>query len=236
MPVRYWGLGALALLLPAAAGQAHQFKNYDLNGGHYDDGGTYHCHLAGCEPTESRYERRRRIITNTRDQEKYYMAEDWPHWEVVDGCRDARHAVLAATSQVEPTFATPRRCTVREGLWVDEYTGEEYTRAGELEIDHIIPPMYANATNGYQWDLGKRTAFANDPLNLIAVGRDVHRQKRNRGIGSWRPRDEFLCEYAQAWRDISEKYELDLIPRDTGRMRNILEDCQETGVTTDTSD
>ncbi|MEX2366930.1 MAG: hypothetical protein WD601_10010 [Pseudohongiellaceae bacterium] len=217
----------LLLLLPAAGTQAHEFKSYDLNGGHYDDFGTYHCHLAGCEMTEHRYQIRRRLISNTRDQEKFFHPDDWPYWEYPGGgCQDARARVLIQTSQVPVTFNTPRECVVREGLWVDDYTGEEYTRAAEMEIDHIIPPMYANATNGYRWDYGKRVSFANDPLNLIPVSRDTYRSKRSRSIGQWRPREEFLCEYAAAWRDISETYDLDLVNRDTGRMRNILEDCQ----------
>lgn len=218
-----------ALLVPVLPALAHQTKPYDLNGGHYDDFGTYHCHLAGCELTESRYETRRSLLRNPRDQEKFYLAEDWPHWQPFNGCQNTRNAILANTSREHVTFATPRNCTVREGLWIDEYTGEEYTRAAELEIDHIIPPIYANASNGYQWDLGKRSAFANDPINLIPVARDVHRSKRERGIGSWRPpREDYWCQYAAAWRDVSEKYDLRLFPRDSGRLRNILAECETT--------
>lgn len=215
----------LLTLLPPGA-QAHETKQYDLNGGHYDDAGTYHCHTSFCRPTEHRYQRRRRIVNNVDDMRNYYLEEDWPHWEIMGGgCQDARNAILALTSRVPVTWSNPRQCTVREGLWVDPYTGEEFTRAGELEVDHIIAPVYANATNGYQWDQGKRTAFANDPLNLIPVGRATYRNKRQRGIGSWRPREEYLCEYARAWQAVSEKYELDLANRDQNRMKRILDDC-----------
>jgi len=68
--------------------------------------------------------------------------------------------------------------------------------------------------------------FANDPLNLIAVGRDIHEKKRDRGIGSWRPPQEsYHCDYAIAWRDVSLKYDLDLFARDKSRMNTILEEC-----------
>src|SRR5690606_11040651 len=132
--------------------------------------------------------------------EKFYLKEDWPHWELLSGCQDARNAVLAATSREPVTFSNPRNCVAREGLWIDQYTGEEYRRAGELEIDHIIPPQYANGSNGYQWDDGKRRAFANAPQNLIPVARDTHRKKRQRSIARWQPREEFQCEYARSWR------------------------------------
>ena len=68
--------------------------------------------------------------------------------------------------------------------------------------------------------------FANDPLNLIPVSRDVHRKKRERPIGNWRPpEDAFHCEYAAAWRDVSAKYDLDLFARDRSRVNTILQDC-----------
>lgn len=217
-------------ILAVVPSQAHLDKSYDLNGGHYDNFGNYHCHLQGCRMTESRYQyRRNRLAGRASDRSEYFNQEDWPYWEDMDNdCQDARTEVLVLTSQVQVTYTNPRNCEVREGLWVDQYTGEQYTRAGELEIDHIIPPEYADASNGYQWDYSKRYNFANDPLNLIPVSRATHRRKRERGIASYRPRDEYLCEYATAWQMVSEIYDLDLFTRDRSRMRSILEDCKIT--------
>ena len=212
-------------LVAAISVQAHEDKVYDLNGGHWDDWGNYHCHIDGCIPTSSRNSYRSRLFNNGADPELYYLKEDWPHWQLVSGCKTMRTVVLENTSKVPVTWTNPRQCEIREGLWIDEYTGEEFTRAAQLEIDHIIPPMYANTTNGYQWDLGKRTAFANDPFNLIPVSRAIHRRKSDRAIGSWRPREEFECDYAQAWQQVSDKYELDLLARDESRMNKILNDC-----------
>lgn len=218
-------------LLLAAPTLAHYDKPFDRNGGHWDYSGNYHCHdpEPPCEPAPPRYSLRfgGTRLTN-RVEDLYYLKEDWPHWLELQGCRTARTVVLQATSKEPVTWTNPRQCEIREGLWVDEYTGEEYTRAAALEVDHIIPPVYANASNGYQWDDQKRARFANDPLNLIPVSRETHRRKRDRGIGSWRPRDEFLCEYAQAWKDVSDEYELDLFGRDRGRMNSILENCDTT--------
>jgi hypothetical protein len=163
---------------------------------------------------------------SNRDEDLFYIEDDWPHWMLAGGCQTMRTQVLVATSEVPVSYATPRQCEVREGRWTDPYTGEEFDRAARLEIDHIIPPVYANASNGYQWDDNKRMQFANDPINLIPVSRDIHSKKRERGIGSWRPPEEsFHCEYAAAWRDVARKYDLDLFPRDRGRINTILEDC-----------
>jgi len=207
---------------------AHLEKNTDLNGGHWDDFGNYHCHQSGCRQAPSRLDRfvRLPMTLNTRDQQDLYLAEDWPHWMLVSTCQTVRTQILEATSEVPVSWTNPRQCEIREGKWIDAYTGEEFARAARLELDHIIPLSYANAANGYQWNDQKRMQFANDPLNLIPVGRDTHRNKRDRGIGSWRPPEEsFHCEYAAAWRDMSRKYDLQLYQRDESRMNTILEDC-----------
>lgn len=220
-------------VLAASIAQADMTKPLDLNGGHWEPWGDYQCHTDFCVPTASRNQYRSRAFSNPNDMDLYYLKEDWPHWELVSQCKTARTFVLEQTSKVPVTWTNPRQCEIREGLWVDEYTGEEFTRAAQLEIDHIIPPKYANASNGYQWDDGKRASFANDPLNLIAVGRDTHRKKRERGIGSWQPREEFECQYAQAWQQVSEKYDLDLFARDISRMNKILDECGEAGIIID---
>ena len=224
MRSKYVLTGLAAGLLSAGLSEAHIDKSFDQNGGHWDNNGFYHCHQDGCVPTVDRNRFRSRAL-NSRQLDLYYLDEDWPYPQLAEGCKTMRTVVLEQTSRIPVTWTNPRQCEIREGLWIDEYTGEEFTRAAALEVDHIIPPIYANATNGYQWDYGKRVQFANDPYNLIPVGRDTARRKRNRGIGNWRPRDEFLCDYAQAWQDVSEKYDLDLFNADTGRMRNILEGC-----------
>jgi hypothetical protein len=221
-----FGLGLACGLLVSFTAQAHIDKDYDKNGGHWDNGGTYHCHLDGCFPTVSRNQFRSRALSN-RDQDLYYVAEDWPYWQMASTCKTVRTAILENTSKVPVTWTNPRQCEIREGLWVDAYTGEEFTRAAALEIDHIIPPQYANASNGYQWDYGKRVQFANDPFNLIPVGRETHRKKRERSISYYEPREEFLCEYANTWNSIAEKYDLDLFSRDISRINRILESCSD---------
>lgn len=207
--------------------QAHQEKTYDKNGGHYDDSGNYHCHVAQiCVPTESRWETRRGILKPPRDSKLLYHEDDWPYWEYMgQGCQDARNQLLVITSQVPVTFTNPRNCVVREGLWIDEYTGEEYTRAAQMDVDHIIPPIYANSSDGYRWDYQTRLSFSNDLINLIPVSRQSHRKKRDRAIGSWRPREEFECEYASAWLGIAEKYDLTLFSKDRSRISKILDKC-----------
>jgi len=218
--------GGIAGLLMATT-NAHIDKGYDRNGGHYDPFGDYHCHQAGCRMAPSRWDRmnRNRSLSD-QNGDLFYNDDDWPYWTTTGGCQTVRTQVFVATSDVPVTYTNPRQCEVREGHWVDPYTGDEYGRAARMEIDHIISPVYANASNGYMWDDNKRASFANDPINLIPVGRSIHAKKRDRGIGSWRPpAEDFHCDYAAAWRDVSERYDLDLFARDRSRMVAILKEC-----------
>ena len=235
-------LSLLIINLPAAA---HVDKGFDRNGGHYDPFGDYHCHQVGCQQAPSRYSimPSNRSRLSRRDQDLFYNEDDWPYWgRVGNTCKTVRTQVLEYSSSNTVTYTNPRQCEVREGLWIDPYTGEEFTRAAKLEIDHVIPPQYANASNGYQWDDQKRYAFANDPLNLVPVSRQIQRKKRQRGIGSWRPPEEsYQCTYAMTWRNVAKKYDLDLFARDRSRINSILEDCdlsefetiEEEGTSTD---
>ena len=116
-------LGISCILLVSVAVQAHQEKQYDKNGGHWDDFGNYHCHIDGCIETSSRNGFRSRAFSNPRDMELYYLLEDWPYWQLVTNCKTARTYVLEQTSKVPVTWTNPRECEIREGLWVDEYTG-----------------------------------------------------------------------------------------------------------------
>ncbi len=220
-------LPLLALLLAAPA-SAHFDKPFDMNGGHYDDFGNYHCHQPGCVMTEHRFQVRRTLRGHPRDRAIFFLDEDWPYPLQVNGCRDARNEVLVMTSKVPVTFTNPRECQVSEGLWVDEYTGQEYTNAFEMDVDHIIPLQYADSANGYRWDFQTRASFSNDPANLVPVARDSSRQKRQRSIAEWRPSDEqLLCSYAVQWRDIAGRYRLQLYNRDISRMRTVLRNCGE---------
>ncbi|MDY6982575.1 MAG: hypothetical protein SV422_05770, partial [Pseudomonadota bacterium] len=52
----------LSALLCASAAQADLTKPLDMNGGHWEPGGQYQCHLDGCIPTASRYQYRSRAF------------------------------------------------------------------------------------------------------------------------------------------------------------------------------
>ena len=204
--------------------------NLDLNGGHYW-GQSYHCHVTACEmPDTFDFRRRARdsLLTDYRQREKFFNEDDWSYEEDFDGdCQSTRQEILVLTSMVDVRYTNPRNCVVRTGEWLDEYTGELFKVAVKLEVDHIIPRMYAHTHGGDRWTPEKKLAFANDPLNIMLVERREIRRKRDRGPSRYLPRAEFQCEYINLWNQISEKYDLQLGTTDRSTISRLNADCSE---------
>ena len=200
----------------------------DINGGHYY-GPSYHCHMSGCEMPDSfgiGRSRRDSLLTDYRDREKFFNPDDWSFEEDFDGdCQSTRQEMLVLTSRVEVKYTNPRNCVVRTGEWLDEYTGEIFEVAVQIDVDHVIPLMYAHTHGGDRWMPDKKLTFANDPLNIMLVEKREIRRKRDRGPSRYLPRDEFQCEYAQLWDVISDKYDIQLSATDRSEIRKILEEC-----------
>ena len=218
-------LGLLALFIPAAS--AH-IGNLDQNGGHYY-GRSYHCHMPGCVyPDTFTRIGSERMVSNRRARERFFNTDDWNFELDFDGdCQSTRQEVLILTSRVPVRYTNPRNCVVRTGEWVDEYTGEIFEVAMQLDIDHVIPLMYAHTHGGDRWSPQMKLQFANDPLNIMMVDRREVRRKRDRGPSRYLPREEFQCEYVQLWDAIAEKYDLFIENRDRNAMDDILEECSD---------
>ena len=210
--------------------------NLDLNGGHYW-GQSYHCHVTACEmPDTFDFRRRARdsLLTDYRKREKFFNEDDWSFEEDFDGdCQSTRQEILVLTSRVNVRYTNPRNCIVRTGEWLDEYTGELFKVAVKLEVDHIIPRMYAHTHGGDRWTPEKKLTFANDPLNIMLVERREIRRKRDRGPSRYLPRDEFQCEYVSLWNQISEKYDLQLSTTDRSTISRLNADCSEANLPQD---
>jgi len=165
------GLISCGLLFVPALASSHG-GNLDLNGGHYY-GRSYHCHLSGCEMPDTfgiGRTRRDSLMTNRRDREKFFNTDDWDFEVDYDNdCQSTRQEMLILTSRTEVRYTNPRNCVVRTGEWLDEYTGKTFKVAVQVDIDHVIPLMYAHTHGGDRWPAQKKLQFANDPLNLMLV-------------------------------------------------------------------
>jgi hypothetical protein len=218
-------LGSLGLTASAHPG------SLDRNGGHYY-GNSYHCHLTGCEMPDTfdimRRGGRDSLLTDYREREKFFNEDDWSFEEDFDGdCQSTRQELLILTSRAEVRFTNPRNCVVRTGLWIDEYTGKEFTVASQMDVDHIIPRMYAHTHGGDRWSAAEKLQFSNDPMNMVLVDRREIRRKRDRGPNRYLPREEFQCEYVRLWDAIAEKYDLQISSSDRNAINRVLENCQD---------
>jgi hypothetical protein len=156
-----------------------------------------------------------------------YSRDDWPHWEDFDGdCQNTRHELLIASSEVPVTFTNSSECTTATGQWLDPYTGDTYTLASDLDIDHIIPLNYAHLHGGAVWSEFVKKLFANDPENLLAVDDGENQSKSAKGPSEWMPPDEsYHCEYVRKWDFLAAKYELELSEMDAIDIKDTLTSC-----------
>ena len=198
----------------------------DQNGGHYQFN-SYHCHLGGCEmPDTFNRVGRDSLLIDRREREKFFNEDDWNFEQDFDNdCQSTRQEMLVLTSRVEARFTNPRNCIVRTGEWLDEYTGDVFTVATQIDIDHVIPRLYAHTHGGDRWPQSKKIQFSNDPLNLMLVEKREIRRKANRGPSRYLPREAFQCEYARLWRGLAEKYDLDIDQRDNSALNKIESGC-----------
>jgi len=146
----------------------------------------------------------------TKPTEPPYQRKDWPHWIDADkNCRNTRQELLIATSQKPVQFKDARQCTVKAGKWIGPYTGKTFTKASDVDIDHIVPLAHAHRHGASNWSREQRRTFANDFENLLVVDDATNQAKSDKAPHQWLPPNKaFWCEYGQRWQRIKEKYRL----------------------------
>lgn len=160
-----------------------------------------------------------------------YDRSTWAHWQDYDeDCQNTRQELLLATSKAPVTFTSTSNCTTYTGMWLDPYTGDYYTLASDLDIDHIIPLSYAYGHGGSLWSLKLKELFANDLENLLAVDDGLNASKGDKGPSDWMPPSEtYHCMYANKWRVVANKYGLVLAAEDDAKISEVLKGCKEGG-------
>ena len=225
-----WSSSTILLFLSAVSHSTLSHPgNLDQNGGHYH-GNSYHCHLGNCEiPDTFSSQRRKRnnFINDRKYMEKFFNDDDWNYEIDLDqDCQSTRQEMLILTSRTPVKFTNPRNCVVRSGMWLDEYTGNEFEIANKIDIDHIIPRLYAHSYGGDRWSAQKKAQFSNDPINLILTSRKELRKKNQKGLARYLPRDKFVCEYIALWNSIAKQYELEIDRRDRKVISKKIQDCR----------
>lgn len=181
----------------------------DDHGGHWNrKTGEYHCHREPCTTVHRQTEAAtREAEAEGRALSRIYRREDWRHWTDADGdCMNARHEALLAQA-TGPVKLSPDGCYVSVGQWIGPYSGKTYTRASDLDVDHIIPLKWAHEHGGANWPADRKERFANDPDNLLVVDDGLNQSKGAKGPTEWMPPlHAYRCNYLDRWAGVLKKY------------------------------
>jgi hypothetical protein len=123
-------------------------------------------------------------------------------------------------------------CTIKEGIIDDPYTGDtiHFVRGRgtslAVQIDHIVALSDAWKTGATKWSQDKRIAFANDPLNLVAVDGPTNAAKGDDDAAWWLPpRRKVWCWYVAHQVSIKYEYGLWVTPDEKVAMTEVLTTC-----------
>ena len=163
-------------------------------------------------------------IAVSEEQAVDYERSEWKHW-VGNPC-DTRENVLYAQGQ-NPT-KDPSNCKVLSGSWVDPYSGETFTNASDLDIDHVIPLSYAARHGGQAWSPEMKEKFANDSSQLLAVSAKENRGKSDKGPEDYMPPNKnFQCEYSKRWVSTASQYGISVTEGDRLALKAGLQKCSQ---------
>ncbi len=165
----------------------------------------------------------------------YTRAQFGQTWADVDrnGC-DTRNDILKRDLTGEVFKEKTRECVVLSGTLIDPFSGEtiNFVRGNvssmEVQIDHVVALSNAWQTGAFKLTLKERTAFANDPLNLLAVKGRLNSQKGDSDAATWLPPlKSFRCDYVSRQIAVKLKYKLWFTAPEKEAMIRILKSCPE---------
>jgi hypothetical protein len=156
-----------------------------------------------------------------------YSRTNFKLWIDANGdCQNTRAEVLIAESRVTPTYTTTRRCTVATGKWYSYYDGAYWTKASDVDIDHMVPLKEAWESGARLWSVNNRTRYANDLgsyATLIAVTDNVNQSKGDRDPAGWLPPlTRSRCTYAIQWVTVKYRWRLSIDSAERSKLSSIL--------------
>ncbi|MCU4299012.1 DUF1524 domain-containing protein [Brevibacterium permense] len=147
-----------------------------------------------------------------------------------NGC-DTRNDVLRRDLTTITLKAGTRGCVVLAGTLDDPYAGDTYDfdrSANAVDIDHVVARSNAWQTGAFKFDEETLKEFGNDPLNLLAVGSSLNRQKGDGDAATWLPPNkQYRCEYVARQITVKHKYELWVVPAEKSAMERVLAKCDD---------
>jgi len=156
-----------------------------------------------------------------------------PAWSDVDrnGC-DTRNDILKRDLKSIVYKSPSNPCVILSGVLIDPYSGEsiDFLRgvatSADVQIDHVVALSNAWQTGAFKLSAESRKAFANDPLNLLAVKGRLNSQKGDGDAATWLPpRKSYRCAYVSRQVAVKAKYGLWLTAPEKEAIVKILKTC-----------
>ena len=156
-------------------------------------------------------------------------------WLDVDrnGC-DTRNDVLRRDLVDLLLKAGTNGCLVLRGTLHDPYTGATIaflrgaTSSTAVQIDHVVALADAWQKGAQQWSPQQRAAFANDPLNLLAVDGPTNLRKGDGDAATWLPpATAYRCSYAARQVAVKAAHGLWVTAPEHDALARLLGSCPE---------
>jgi len=156
-------------------------------------------------------------------------------WLDVDrnGC-DTRNDVLRRDLVDLVLKAGTNGCLVLRGTLHDPYTGAAIaflrgpTSSTAVQIDHVVALADAWQKGAQQWSPPQRAAFANDPLNLLAVDGPTNLRKGDGDAATWLPpATAYRCPYAARQVAVKAAHGLSVTAAEHDALASLLAGCPQ---------
>ncbi len=150
-----------------------------------------------------------------------------------NGC-DTRNDILARDLTNVTYRPGTRDCVVETGTLADPYSGtlisfvKGNTTSNDVQIDHVVALSDAWQKGAQQWNGDTRIAFANDPLNLLAVSGPLNMQKGDGDTATWLPPNKsYRCAYVARQVAVKHTYSLWVTQAEKDAMARVLSTCPD---------
>jgi len=173
------------------------------------------------------------VVKGRAPKTGYDRALFGPAWADVDrnGC-DTRNDVLRRDLTAYDLRPGTNGCLVISGTLRDPYTGATIgfvrgqNTSSKVQIDHVVALSDAWQKGAQQWSMPRRTAYANDLLNLLAVDGLTNQRKGDGDAATWLPPSKsYRCSYAARQVAVKTWYGLWVTSAERDALARILATC-----------
>ncbi|UJP41674.1 DUF1524 domain-containing protein [Cellulomonas palmilytica] len=148
-----------------------------------------------------------------------------------NGC-DTRNDILRR--DLNDAVLRPGGCVVRAGTLVDPYSGATIpfergaATSAAVQVDHVVALADAWQKGAQRWDEETRQAFANDPLNLLAVDGGLNSAKGSGDAATWLPPARgYRCAYVARQVAVKHAYGLWVTTAERDAIARVLHTCPD---------